>query len=228
MQKAVEHLLRNPAIRRAGGPALVLPPRLSTGFPELDEVLPGGGWPAGCLTEILIEREGIGELSLLMPALATLSQESRWLAWVSPPHIPYGPALVNHGVELPRVLLVHARPGKDALWAVEQGLTSGTCSTVLSWLGETLDDRVLRRLQLAAEGGNSCGFVFRSTRHVTTSSPAALRLMLEPTAEGLLVRVLKCRGRAGAAVLLEVDDALVEPIFPGLSSEYHRPRCLSH
>ena len=41
-----------------------------------------------------------------------------------------GPVLVvSRGVELPRVLLVHARPGKDTLWAMEQGLTSGTCST---------------------------------------------------------------------------------------------------
>ncbi len=277
MQKAVEQLLRNSAIRRAGQAALAPPSSLRTGFQELDEVLPGGGWPTGCLTEILIEHEGIGELSLLMPALATLSQERRWLAWISPPHIPYGPALVNHGVELSRVLLVHARPGKDTFWAVEQGLTSGTCSTVLTWPGEELDDRILRRLQLAAEGGHSTGFLFRPARAAATASPAALRVSLESAPEGLLVRVLKCRGRAGAAVLvpcltnaftpvlervaayhhgmgdarsthlarnskalpeasnrwqenrlMEVEDALVEPVFPRLSSEHHRARRSSH
>lgn len=228
MQKAVEHLLRNPAIRRARRAALALPPSIPSGIRELDHILPGGGWPTGCLTEILIEHEGIGELSLLMPALTALSQEKRWLAWVSPPHIPYGPALVGRGVDLSRVLLVHARPGKDTLWAVEQGLTSGTCSTVLAWPGEELDDRALRRLQLAAEGGHSTGFLFRSARNIATSSPAALRLSLQPTTEGLLIRVLKCRGRAGAKILVEIDDALVEPVFPRFSPEYHRPRHLSH
>ncbi len=228
MQKAVEHLLRNPAIQRLGSSVLMPQSRPSTGFPELDAVLPGGGWPSGCLIEILSEHEGIGELSLLMPALAALSKESRWIAWVSPPHIPYGPALVDHDVDLARVLLVHARPGKDALWAAEQGLISSTCSTVLAWPGEMLDDRALRRLQLAAEKGDSSGFVFRSSKHVTAPSPAALRLMLEPTAEGLLVQVLKCRGAAGATVLVEMDDALVEPVFPRIPPKHPRPRCLHH
>jgi len=46
---------------------------VSSGFPELDAGLPGGGWPAGALTEILPAHEGIGELRLLGPALAGLS-----------------------------------------------------------------------------------------------------------------------------------------------------------
>lgn len=45
---------------------------LPTGFAELDRYLPGGGWPRDALTEIVPERYGIGELSLLMPALAWL------------------------------------------------------------------------------------------------------------------------------------------------------------
>ena len=55
---------------------------ISTGVSQLDAVLPGGGWPRGALTEILIPDEGIGELSLVMPALARLSHARRWLAWV--------------------------------------------------------------------------------------------------------------------------------------------------
>jgi hypothetical protein len=45
-------------------------PGVPTGFAELDRELPGGGWPRGGLTEILPLRRGIGELSLLLPALA--------------------------------------------------------------------------------------------------------------------------------------------------------------
>ena len=46
---------------------------LPTGFAALDRYLPGGGWPLGPLIEVFVERYGVGELSLLMPALAALT-----------------------------------------------------------------------------------------------------------------------------------------------------------
>jgi hypothetical protein len=228
MQKAIEHLLQNPAIRQANYAPLATRPGRPTGFPALDEILPGGGWPTGSLTEILVDRQGIGELSLLMPALAAASGEQRWLAWVSPPHIPYGPALAAKGIDLSRVLLIHARPGPDTLWAVEQALASGTCSSVLTWLDEDLDSRMLRRLQLAAESGKSSGFLFRPPDHVNLPSPAALRLGIEITSHGLIIKVLKCRGRSGAAMMLDVDHDLVEPAFSNLGAGYRQTRQLQH
>jgi len=36
-------------------------PALSSGFPVLDAELPGGGWPRGALTEILVDGAGLGE-----------------------------------------------------------------------------------------------------------------------------------------------------------------------
>lgn len=165
-----------------------------SGYSELDELLPGGGWPRGMLTEILMPRQGIGALRLLMPALAQLSHDDRWLCWVAPPHIPYAPALVAAGVDLSRVLLVHPRARQDGLWAVEQSLRSGNCGAVLAWpaLG---DMRVMRRLQLAAEAGDALGFLFRSQRFVDQPSSAALRIQLDTDSDGdLLVSVLKRRG----------------------------------
>ena len=66
------------------------------GLRGLDRCLPGGGWPARGSIEILADRTGIGELSLLMPALARLVRRGArggWLAWIAPPHQPYAPAL---------------------------------------------------------------------------------------------------------------------------------------
>ncbi len=184
---------------------------LSTGFPALDAVLPGGGWPQRALTEILLPHEGIGELRLLLPALARLSRGDRWLALVAPPHIPYAPALASAGVELSRVLLVHPRASGDGLWAVEQSLRAGSCAAVLAWPA-TLDSRALRRLQLAAEAGESWGVLFGHERLAVSSSPAALRLRLAPRAGGLDIHVLKRRGGWPAGpVSLEVGHALAMP-----------------
>lgn len=166
-----------------------------TGFGALDAHLSGGGWPRGMLTEVLMPQHGIGALRLLMPALARLSQEEdRWICWVAPPYVPYAPALVGGGVDLSRVLLVHPDAHQDGLWAVEQSLRSGTCSAVLAW--PTLDDSTaLRRLQLAAEVGNSLGFLFRPQRLAERPSPAGLRIQLHPKPGDVLsVSLIKHRG----------------------------------
>jgi hypothetical protein len=89
-------------------------PGVPTGFAELDRELPGGGWPRGGLTEILPLRRGIGELSLLLPALARLSSdELAWLVCVASPHPLHAPALHESGIDLSR-LLVASAPGRDS------------------------------------------------------------------------------------------------------------------
>ena len=55
-------LLAHPAIWR-GGDCAPEPAALPSGFAALDAVLPGRGWPQGALTEMLLEREGIGEIA---------------------------------------------------------------------------------------------------------------------------------------------------------------------
>jgi hypothetical protein len=207
MNNALDSVLRHPGIWRGDQRAQAATDALPTGFAELDELLPGGGWPRGALTEILAEREGIGELHLLMPTLARLSRESGWLAWVAPPHVPYAPALAAAGLGLKRLLVAQAQSADDAWWAAEQALRSGACDAVLAWL-RTPDERRMRRLQLAAETGRAWGVLFRPARAAQERSPAALRLRLESVANGLAVHILKRRGGpVGRPVLLDWRQA---------------------
>ena len=39
----------------------------------MDRYLPGGGWPIGAIIEVFVERYGMGELTLLVPALIALT-----------------------------------------------------------------------------------------------------------------------------------------------------------
>lgn len=191
---------------------------IATGFAVLDDVLPGGGWPVGAVTEILTASQGIGELGLLAPALARLSQEAaRWIVWVAPPHLPYAPALQAAGVDLSRLVVVRPHSASEALWATRQALASDCCSAVLAWLNAP-DHQSLRRLQLAAESTRSAAFLFRPAFTQRDFSPAPLRLFLEPAGNRLAVHVLKRRGpRLARPVLLDLprpasNDAVVRPL----------------
>lgn len=190
-------LLEHPAIWRGRSAARleVLP----SGFAPLDAQLPGGGWPRSGLIEVLIPRFGSGELSLLLPALAALTRalSARWCVWVSPPLMPFAPALVAQGVVLDRVAVVG---GERPLWAFEQVLGSGACDAALAW-GRQPKPRDIRRLQLAAERGRTLGVLFRPRRAARESSAAALRLSVEPAGAGVRVTLLKGRGARGVVEL---------------------------
>ncbi len=200
MSSSLDKLLENPRVwrgshapRRRGG--------LPSGYPELDRHLPGGGWPPGALTEILTEQYGIGELRLLMPALARLSSEEEqqghgepgWIAWVAPPFQPYPPALQQCGIDLSRMLIVRPASAGEILWSAEQALSSGTCAAVLFW-PEHLDDQASRRLQLAAEKGHSWAVAFRPLAARRQPSAAALRIELHGNGQGTRIHIVKSRG----------------------------------
>ncbi|HEX5803780.1 MAG TPA: SOS cell division inhibitor SulA, partial [Azospira sp.] len=94
---------------RGDGLAQAPLPGVPTGFNELDAELPGGGWPRGGLVELLPERRGVGEMALLMPALARIStEELAWVVCVAPPLPPYAPAWAAAGVALSRLLVTRA------------------------------------------------------------------------------------------------------------------------
>jgi cell division inhibitor SulA/protein ImuA len=208
----LQKLLKHPHIWRPGNSSAVARSTIPSGFKPLDLKL-GGGWPVGGLTEVLLHEEGIGELRLLMPALALLSNtgnpwdiasssqnlretageiaESR-IAWIAPPYIPYAPALSLHGMDISQLLIIHADKQPDALWAMEQVLSSSVCVAALAWL-TALNDRSMRRLQLAAEAGPCWAVVFRHARFAETASHAALRIRLQQADDQLRLDIIRNR-----------------------------------
>ena len=199
MTRPIDDLLRHRHLWRAADGPDADRGTVGTGFPALDAELAGAGWPEDGLTEVLSDAAGVGELRLLLPALARLSQRRpRWIAWIGAPHLPYAPALAAAGVATDRMLLIHPKNHQDQLWATEQALKSGTCSAVLSWPDPNhVRHADLRRLQLAAREGGTWGVLFRPETAAATASPAELRLLVESwdgDAGTLALRVLKRRG----------------------------------
>jgi len=194
---------------------------LPSGFAALDAALPGGGWPAGVLTELLLPHPGVGEWRLLAPALAALQRGldglPRAVMLFDPPARPCAWTLAALGLALPQLMLVRGRassppgavrparrpagrvgpllPAADVLWALEQSLASGQVGAALAWLPPRLGGDALRRLQLAAQAHPGPVFLFREAEAAARPSAAPLRLRLAPGApDELWLRVFKRRG----------------------------------
>ena len=202
-----------------------------TGFEALDAQLPGGGWPCGVLSELLLAQPGIGEMRLLAPVMARRSAAAQAIApegggvmLFGPPALPCAQALEQLGVEVGRLVVVHGREGArgaavrhllasaDLLWALEQALRSGQVGVVLAWLPDRLAAEALRRLQLAAQAHEGPAFLLRGIGERCKPSPAPLRLALHPGhgPDELSVQVLKRRGPAGGGPL----RLALQPVLP--------------
>lgn len=200
---------------------------ISSGWPMLDALLPGGGWPLGSLIEVGIAAPGSGECALFFPlwrnrdtpakntvATNTIAAKGRTatralarnasatsipaIALIDPPFLPYAPGWLHAGIALSRIWWISASSERQRLWAAEQSLRSGVCAAVLLW-PQNIDANALRRLQLAAESAATLGLCFRHENELAQPSHAPIRLHLQPQGNQWNIELIKCRGRTGGA-----------------------------
>jgi protein ImuA len=185
--------LRFPDVWRAPELARVAEKVVPTGHAALDAQLPGGGWPAGNLIEIVQSQVGRHAWQLLLPALAhASSQEEGPVVLVNAPHLPFGPALKAQGLSCERLLRVNTHAARSALWASEQALRCADVVALMAWLPHCRGTD-LHRLHLGAAQQGKLLFVFRGVDARSESSPARVRIEIEES-EQLRVHLLKRRG----------------------------------
>lgn len=228
---SIESLLKNRQVWRASGIRdLRQETAVTTGYKALDQLLADSGWPTQGLTEILHNHQGMGELRLLMPAMAQLSQKpNRWVLLVSPPYIPYAPALSQAGIDLTRLLIVKPESTADQQWVLEQALASNSCSMVMAWPKQA-SHKQLRRLQVASKSGDCLGILYRHSQVAALPSPAELRIQISHEANRsalsdrsvVNLQILKRRGGWPTDTLqLELNDSLTQltPDFSELNAK---------
>jgi len=179
---------------------------ISTGYAALDDLI--GGWPSHEVVE-LFATTGSGELRLLQPWLQTstttlanlgcsdpnlqVAQFHRQLVFINPPAMLSAQALLLAGFHLPSIWQINCKTPMEALWAAEQCLKSGCCQHVLLWQGDLSIAR-LKRLQLSAQQGLCNLVLLHQLKTRFSGLPVALSLQLNPSENGLKIKVLKRRG----------------------------------
>lgn len=167
-----------------------------SGFHRLDSELPGVGWPAGVLTELIAREPDTTALQLLVPLLRGLTRKGRTVILLAPPDSIGVPTLADFGIDLKKLSIVPARNAADRLWAIEGALRAPGFGTLLAWLPqERCRPEPLRRLHAAAQIARGPVFLFRELPAQFQPSPAQLRmLLLARPQRQLSVQVLKRRG----------------------------------
>ncbi|WP_374765279.1 ImuA family protein [Yunchengibacter salinarum] len=131
----------------------------ATGFgdPLIDGAVRDGALADGALHELVAPEGNPGAASALVAGLAAriAARRAGPVLWVIPAEaarergLPYGPGLIQAGLDPARLMLVRPASRRDALWAMEEALGSGAVAAVL---GEGVDTGLTesRRLALAA------------------------------------------------------------------------------
>ena len=190
----------------------------ASGHAALDTELPGAGWPAHALTELLLPHPGVGEVRLLAPVLARVQAQQRCVMLLDPPASLCAWAWAGLGLSTRHLVVVQGAALKEVthntthntLWALEHALKSGLVGAVLAWLPKQLPPDALRRLQLAAQAHDGPAFLLRHSAARAKPSPAPLRLLLAPGAPDTLhITLLKRRG----PLLLQPISVALAPVL---------------
>jgi protein ImuA len=181
---------------------------LTTGFTQLDRVLPGGGWPCGAITEVLVPQFSVSELRLLSMVMASQTDNARPVVLVGPPHAPHSPGLRHDRIDERHLIWIDVDTPRDRHWCTEQLVKAGTFGVVVAWIPLVRAEQI-RRLQVLAARCKGPVFLVRPEVAAREASAAPLRVQLRPQTDWQIsLRVLKRKGAP-------LEETLMLPSVPG-------------
>jgi hypothetical protein len=158
---------------------------LACGRPEVEALLPGGGFARGALSS-LCGGPASGKTGVALSVLREAQAGGGLAAFVDGRGEIYPPAALALGVNLARLLIVRPAPALGALlpglWAAEVLLASGAFPAVvidvpLRGVPASRAEPLLRRLRAAAEKGGAAGLLLSGPGDPAIS--AAIRIDLD-------------------------------------------------
>ncbi|MCL1960778.1 MAG: translesion DNA synthesis-associated protein ImuA [Desulfovibrionaceae bacterium] len=192
---------------------------VSTGWPQLDRELPGGGWPSQSITEVLTAQPAVLEWRLLVPALRQVAARGRPIVAIAPPRQPYLPGLLHEGLDERCFMWIQARTPAERLWTAEQLIKANACGAIVAWLPQARPEQV-RRLQVGAQTCEGLVFLCRpeTARHESSAAPLRVHAGLELD-WALRLQILKRRGPT-------LQAPITLPSIPGGLASIIAPRLL--
>lgn len=138
----------------------------------LDTVLPTQGWPKAELSEINSDNSE-SVLQLLLPTLAKLNAENRWISLISPPADINLQLFAHYGIDTSKVLLIHPKNEVDDKVTMNKALKNGTSGIVIFWATH-VNRRYLAQWRKSVKQGDSTGIIVNMSHDASCSDSVAL------------------------------------------------------
>ena len=146
------------------------------------------GCPAQQLHELWAARSS-DHAAVTAFALAVAKESEKPILWVASTAIireqglPYAPGLLHMGLKPETLILIRTATGKDALWALEEGIKADAFSLVVGEL-EDISLKNSQRLSIALQAHNTKGILLmRNTQEPQSAAYSRRRITPEPSAQ---------------------------------------------
>lgn len=220
-EEVLQTLRRQVAKLESGGKQAASASAISSGSSALDALLPNRGMVPGTLVEWVEHGLGSGSGWLAWQTAANAlrrQQTSNRLVVIDCQGSFYPAIALAAGIPLSQIVLIRPQNLTDAFWAADQALRCPAVTAVWSRFSQ-IDDRQARRLQLAAEQGNTLGLWVLPREALAQPSWADIRWYVRgltadtqapaqnPSDRQLEVHLTRCRGgRSGQRIMLRIDS----------------------
>jgi len=158
----------------------------------LESILPTQGWPKSELSEInCLDSESA--LQLLLPTLAKLNAQNRWITLISPPADINQRLFAHYGIDSSRILLIHPKNAVDDKVTMNKALKNGTSGIVILWSSQ-LNKRYLAQWRKSVKQGNSTGIIVNMAHEDNSSESIALSFNVDVEENSIFINEIKLFG----------------------------------
>ncbi len=191
---------------------------LSLGWPELEALLPEGGFPRGSVCELASPQAIGGSTRIALSAVRAAQKKDprAWCAWIDPEGTLYAPGIARAAVDLRRLFVVRpprvdlgriavkvAAAGAFEVIVIDMDPVRAACIQNKAFFSAPKRDRTRRRVPpevlvrklalAAAEGGANIFLLTDVSAPRAVPWPVALRLEVARRPDALAIRVAKDR-----------------------------------
>ena len=184
----------------------------------IDEALPYGGLPLGCIHEI--SGTGLASAIAFASLLSHRIPQTGPVLYVAPNRSFYPLGLLPSGVKFEQWIHVSARRSIDLTWTVLEAIRCSQVKAVLAVM-TSANLTFCRRLQLAAESSGATGFLIHQAAAPSSIASAITRWQVSPVkgpaGRGLgeafwKLELLYCRGGRPGKWMVTWRNNMLEPL----------------
>ena len=117
--------------------------------------------------------DGAGAFYSLLPGLAQLSEQNRWITLISPPKGLDEKLFALYGIDPSRVLLIHPKEGTQNITVVNKALKNGKSGIVVYWAAN-VPSRFLAQWRKSVKQGQCIGVWMNSSGRASASQSVAV------------------------------------------------------